>query len=252
MTRRNAQRHSRREHYDTAAVSNIRWAYLLSTVLLVLMLLLLVKLGREPLIELVDRPVSQVVVEGQFRYVDKANISRLVSPEIDRSFLQLDLDKIKQKVEAQPWVKRVSLSRQWPDRLQVLVYEQTPIARWNKRGFLSVEGQAVEAEDAEQLLKNLPQLIGPEEQSVGIMSLYQQLSQLLSAQNLGIEALEVDARRSWTLTLSNQWQLVIGRHQVIEKIQRFTTVYERVLKNKQQPISSIDLRYQNGFAVSWQ
>jgi len=214
------------------------------------MLAVLINMAREPLIELVDRPVSQVVVEGDFRYVDENAIRELVLPEIDRSFLQLDLVKIKSRVEAQPWVKQVVLSRQWPDSLQVVVYEQTPIARWNKNGFLSVEGRPVMAPDAAKLLQALPELSGSRERALEIMTSYRRLSQLLSGQNLQLLELRLDQRRNWSLKLNNGWQLEIGREQIFERVQRFTRIYQRVLKNKAQ-IKKIDLRYQNGFAVSW-
>lgn len=229
----------------------LRWSYVFSSLLLLAMLAALINLAREPLIELVDRPVSQVVVEGDFRFVDENAIRELVLPEIDRSFLQLDLAKIKARVEAQPWVKQVVLSRQWPDRLQVVVYEHTPIARWNENGFLSVEGRPVVAHDAAQLLRALPELNGPSERALEIMTSYRRLSQLLSEQNLQLVELTLDQRRNWSLQLNNGWQLEIGREQVFERVQRFTRIYQRVLKNKPQ-IKKIDLRYQNGFAVSWQ
>lgn len=229
----------------------LRWSYVFSSLLLLAMLAALINLAREPLIELVDRPVSQVVVEGDFRFVDENAIRELVLPEIDRSFLQLDLAKIKARVEAQPWVKQVVLSRQWPDRLQVVVYEHTPIARWNENGFLSVEGRPVVARDAAQLLRALPKLNGPSERALEIMTSYRRLSQLLSEQNLQLVELTLDQRRNWALQLNNGWQLEIGREQVFERVQRFARIYQRVLKNKPQ-IKKIDLRYQNGFAVSWQ
>jgi len=45
--------------------------------------------------------------------------------------------------------------------------------------------------------------------------------------------------------------LVLGREQIVEKIRRFVVVWRSGLEQHMDKISSIDLRYPNGIAVSW-
>lgn len=229
----------------------IRWGYYSSMVLLMALLAALVVYGRQPLLEMVDRPVAKVAIEGEFRYLKKEALSHKVKPLIDRSFLQLKLASIKSELEAEPWVARVVLSRNWPDQLTVKVFEEVPIARWDDYGFLSAKGEVVKADDASELLKDLPKLNGPEESSALVMSSFKRFNQLLSAYDLVVVELSANDRMSWQLTLDNGWLLELGRDQLVEKVQRLLAVYPRTLKDKTEQITAIDLRYENGFSVSW-
>ncbi len=229
----------------------IRWGYYVSVVFLVALLAVRVMFGRDPLLEMVDRPVAKVAIEGEFRYLKKEALSHKVKPLIDRSFLQLKLADIKTELEAEPWVARVILSRNWPDQLTVKVLEEMPIARWDNYGFLSANGEVVKAGDASELLKELPMLNGPEESSALVMSRFKRFNQLLSAYDLAVKELSANERMSWQLKLDNGWLLELGRDQQVEKVQRLLTVYPETLKEKTAQIAAIDLRYENGFSVSW-
>lgn len=229
----------------------IRWGYYGSMTLLLALVAALVVFGRQPLLETVDRPVAKVAIEGEFRFIKKEVLSERVKPLIDRSFLQLKLAAIKSELEEEAWVARVVLSRNWPDQLTVKVFEEVPIARWDDYGFLSAQGKVVRASDASDLLKDLPKLNGPEESAALVMSSFKRFNQLLSSYDLTVTELSANDRMSWQLKLDNGWLLKLGRDQLVEKVQRLLAVYPRALKDKTAQIAAIDLRYENGFSVSW-
>src|SRR5690606_1265945 len=66
-----------------------------------------------------------------------------------------------------------------------------------------------------------------------------------------IARLELRARGSWFLTTSQGIELLLGRDQVIEKMRRFTAIYQQALVQESENIARIDLRYANGLAVAW-
>ena len=241
----------RKPRPEPRAKREIRWGYYVSVALLLGLLSVLVVYGRDPLLEMVDRPVAKVAIEGEFRYLKKEALSFKVKPLIDRSFLQLKLADIKAELEAEPWVARVILSRNWPDQLTVKVLEEVPIARWDDYGFLSAKGEVVKAGDAKELLNELPMLNGPEESSALVMRSFKRFNQLLSVYDLAVTELSANDRMSWQLRLDNGWLLELGRDQLVEKVQRLLAVYPRSLKDKTAQIAAIDLRYENGFSVSW-
>lgn len=229
----------------------VRWTYHLSVLALMSLVVVIVIFGREPLIELVDKPVANIQVEGEFYYVGEAEVSKLVAPLIDRSFLQLRLEKIKQEVEAQPWVSSVVLTRRWPDQLRVQVYEQNPIARWGNDSYLSAHGDVIVAKDAAKKLAKFPLLTGPKDSAQLVMKSFKRLNQLLAQHDLQVSMLAANDRLAWKMTLTNGWQVKLGRDEVIEKVQRLMGIYERTLKNKAGQIKAVDLRYENGFSVTW-
>lgn len=204
----------------------------------------------EPFMNLLQRPLSQVTVEGEFRHVGKERTIELISAELDKDFLQLDLMRLKAVLERDPWVEYAALGRRWPDILLVKIVEQRPIARWGDKGFMNQRGEIIHVDNVDGLV-DLPMLNGNEADATRIMQQYQDLSQLLRTRGLEVIALSCDQKQSWRLTLRSGVEIVIGREQVMEKVRRFITVYDRHLNQFWNDVRSIDVRYTNGIAVQW-
>lgn len=204
----------------------------------------------DPLTRLLERPLKSVAVEGQFQYLPKDRAMELIEKEIDGDFLQLNLTRLKSELQQDPWVDHVYLSRRWPDTLVVKIAEQTPIARWDANGFLNQRGEIIRVKETDKLL-GLPWLQGNEINAREIMQQYQDLSTLLRSRGLEIVALKCDNKKSWRLTLKNEKEIAIGREEVMEKLRRFVTVYDKFLSSVWSDVKAIDVRYSNGVSVQW-
>jgi cell division protein FtsQ len=203
-----------------------------------------------PLTRLLERPLKSVAVEGQFQFLPKDRAMELIEKEIDGDFLQLNLSRLKSELERDPWVDHVYLGRRWPDTLVVKIAEQTPIARWDANGFLNQRGEIIRVTETDKLL-GLPWLQGNEINTREIMQQYQDLSTLLRSRGLEIVALKCDNKKSWRLTLKNDKEIAIGREEVMEKLRRFVTVYDKFLSSVWGDVKTIDVRYSNGISVQW-
>lgn len=203
-----------------------------------------------PLSHWFNRPVAEVSVEGAFRYLSRERVETLLSEQLGEGFLKMDLAQIKAALEAEPWIARASLSRRWPDGLQVRIYEEEPIARWGDTGFLNRRGDIIAVDDL-SALESLPELKGSDRDAASMMARYQDLSQLLRHRGLAIKALHSDRKSAWRLILADGVVLVVGRDQVLEKMQRFALVFDRRLQRQWDEVKQVDLRYQNGVAVAW-
>lgn len=204
----------------------------------------------EPVTRLLERPLKSVAVEGQFQFLPKDRAMALIEKEIDGDFLQLNLGQLKRALEQDAWVDHVYLSRRWPDTLVVKIAEQTPIARWDANGFLNQRGEIIRVTETDKLL-GLPWLQGNEINAREIMQQYQDLSTLLRSRGLEILALKCDNKKSWRLTLKNDKEIAIGREEVMEKLRRFVTVYDKFLGSVWGDVKTIDVRYSNGVSVQW-
>ncbi|TQV79427.1 FtsQ-type POTRA domain-containing protein [Exilibacterium tricleocarpae] len=198
----------------------------------------------------IDRPVASIAVQGEFLLVSKERVMALLEPLVDQTFLQLDLAAIKTEVEKAPFIDRAILGRRWPDQLVVTIVEQQPIARWGRSGFLNQRGQIVATPELDNL-QGLPLLSGNRAQSEQVMLIYQGIAKLLRPYGLSVMELRSDPVHSVELVLSNDLRLVVGRDQIMKKMQRFLAVYTDDLQAKVDSVASIDLRYNNGVAVKW-
>ena len=88
-----------------------------------------------------DKPLTNVVISGKFSYLDQQVLITLLTNELRGGFLSLDLGELKFIIEEHPWIRRVTLTRQWPSTLIAAVSEEVPIARWGRQAFLNYQGK---------------------------------------------------------------------------------------------------------------
>ncbi len=200
---------------------------------------------------LLSQPVTRVAVNGEFIHVDKRDIETEVKPFLGGGFITLDLAGIREKLERQPWVLDARVARRWPDEIVITVIEQTPIAYWGESGFLNSRGELFQPLKKIEVLEGLPKLNGPENSSDKVMNHFGQLNEALSDRGLGLVALVLDDRGNWSARLVGDVTITLGRGEVMEKMQRLLVAYEQGLSESFLDITSIDMRYSNGFAVEW-
>lgn len=218
-------------------------------VMLVALAVGLYELG-ERLAPYADRPIAKVSVRGELTYVDRQAVQARMAPFVEASFFKVDLDALRHDLEQMPWIAHVEARRVWPDEVMVRLDEQLPIARWGDESLLNNNGQAFAPDDLTQY-EHLPQLHGPKRAQQQVMQQYQMLSQMLRPLGFSIARLELRERGSWFVTTKQGVELLLGRDQIIEKMRRFTAIYQQALVQESDRIARIDLRYANGLAVAW-
>lgn len=212
------------------------------------------QLGQQ-LLPYVDRPISKVGVQGDLSYVSPQVVQQRIEPFVSASFFSADLDGMRAELQSMPWIARAEVRRVWPDEIVIRLEEQLPVARWGNEALLNNQGLAFAPNELLHY-QHLPRLHGPERSRLQVMQQYQMLSQMLRPLGFSIASLELRARGSWFLVTApdaqgNSVELLLGRDHQMEKMRRFTTVYDKALKDQIANIARIDLRYANGLAVAW-
>jgi cell division protein FtsQ len=195
-------------------------------------------------------PLRSVRIESPLTHVAQETIRQTVGPHVHAGFVAVDVDAIRDALQALPWVDRASVRRAWPDKLVVRVTEQQPLARWGKEALVNVRGELF-SPPMNEALNRLPLLRGPRETNRMVTEQYLAMQGMLRPLGLAITHLSLDERRAMSVRLSNGLQLGLGRQNADLRLLRFVRVYPRVLAPQLEAIDSIDLRYTNGFAVRW-
>ncbi len=199
---------------------------------------------------LANHPVSNVQVSGDFQFLEKEIAQRIVSASLERGFLDIDINNLKIQLETNPWVDSVAVARRWPDALSVEVFEQQPIARWGTVGFLNNRGEIVRVPESEKLV-GLPYLQGDDRHAETIMNHYLRIRKLFAHAEMDIASVAMDSTRAWQVQLDTGITLKLGREQTLEKLQHFLTASRGVLAERLSEVHAVDMRYQNGFSVTW-
>jgi cell division protein FtsQ len=177
-------------------------------------------------------------------------VQAMVQPALAGGFLNADLERIRDQLEALPWIYRATVRRRWPNALEIHVEEQLPIARWGEAGFLNHEGEVFRSENGERW-SSLPLLQGPEGSASALVATYQRLVNVLRPLDLSVERLAMDDRGQVEATLDHGVVLMLGGGDFLERMQRLVVIHRTELAERFADVERIDLRYASGVAVAF-
>lgn len=198
-----------------------------------------------------DQPIETVAVTGRFQRVSPADIERVVRADLHGAgLLSVNLEAVRRAIHELPWVDAVSVQRAWPRGLSVLVIEQTAAARWGDQGLVNTRGELFAA-DPRHIPPELAQLSGPEGKEPVVAQRYLAAAGRLMQAGLRMTALRLDARGAWEFDLANGVTVRLGRRQVDERFETFMSSALKLVTQRGEEISYVDMRYTNGFAIGW-
>ena len=195
-------------------------------------------------------PLKKLQVTGEFERVDAALLQKTLMPYAQRGFFAVDLAAARNAVAQLPWVEHAEVSKRWPDVLQVQVVEHRPFARWGSQRLLSEQGKLFPAKGI-VVPKGLPQFGGPDARVSDVVELYNESRAMFTPIGLGVREVQLDPRGSWTLGLDNGAQVVVGRSEARARLGRFVRLMPQLMSQQSQALKRADLRYTNGFALTW-
>ena len=194
-------------------------------------------------------PLRTLRVEGRLQRVDAQRLRATVLPYAAKGFFAVRLADAQAAVARLPWVERAEVRKRWPDVLEVSIVEHRRFARWGNDRLLSQHGRLFPSQGA--MPAGLPLLDGPDSRVADVVALYNESRALFAPSGVDVRALKLDPRGSWSLVLSNGTDVIIGSSEARLRLARFARLMPQLLSQKQLPLVRADLRYTNGFALSW-
>ena len=196
-------------------------------------------------------PIKRLLVTAEYQRVNAEQLRAAVQPQIGQGYFALDLARVREAVQAVPWVERVEVRKRWPDVLELVVVEHRAYAHWGQDRLLSFQGEVFQVPGAQEL-QGLPRLSGPNGRVREVIEFYESAQRAFANTGLSISGARVTSRGSWALELSTGAQVMVGRVDApMAKVQKLVTVLPKILTGEARSVRRIDLRYSNGVAVEW-
>src|SRR3990167_5614403 len=194
-------------------------------------------------------PIKTVRVYG-VKQLDHQAILHAVQPEMEQGFFGVHIDSIRDRLSQLPWVSTSYVRRNWPDRLDIIIYEKKPLALWNDRSLISESGELFFPERIDHL-DFLPRFIGPNGTQMEMIKYFHAIDRLLQPIHAKILSLELTSDLAWKLMLTNGIIFYMGQQDVLTRLHLFVKVYPKIIGDHAVDVEYIDLRYSNGVAVKW-
>jgi cell division protein FtsQ len=195
-------------------------------------------------------PIKYVRTEGVFQYLAKDEVKAVLEPLVLTGFFDADMQAIHLAVSTLPWVDSVTVKRIWPDAIDIKVHERKPYARWGKDSLITGQGVIFTPKNIDGF-QNLTVVTGPELQQVKILEIMKGIKTALADQSMELVEFSVNNRGAWKIKLATGLEILLGRNEQLKKLQRFLKTLTVLKKEQVEQIAIVDLRYPNGYAVSW-
>ncbi len=99
-------------------------------------------------------PLQIVRLSDVPQRVDAQQVLQAVRNEAQGNLFTVDIERLRQSLEKLPWVRNVSIRREFPRSLEVRLEEHQALARWNEAALVDQQGEVFVA-DSRQTLPRL-------------------------------------------------------------------------------------------------
>ena len=178
--------------------------------------------------------------------------------KITGTFFTVDIAKIRDTLKEIPWVKDVSVKREWPNQLKIFLYLHKPVALWGEQEVLSQDGVIFEENQAvAESEGELPRIYGPPQLSAKIYQQYLDFNKICESRGLEIVSLTLTPMSGWFLVIKHaegkSVEIVFKGSDTNEamskRLERILNVMPQMKEHFGAHPQKIDARYTKGVAV---
>ena len=197
-------------------------------------------------------PVKKIAIQNEVQFIDKSELSTLISEQVEEGMWAIDLELLQQKLKNVNWVKNIEIRKVWPDQLILIVEEHQPAVRFGSE-ILTHSGTKVSIVKEQEWMKTLPvvEMNKANEKSAqdlkSVWSEYRLIKRQFELVQLNLDLLKIDEINNWNLYFESGLTVNLGRKHHKDRVERLVSVFDEI--ESKNLINQIDLRYSNGFAV---
>lgn len=247
-------------HHPNEMPSDIRWMNAATMALAWVALAIVVAgmltwVSRQPQFH-----IRKLTIEGELHRNNLPTVQANALPRITGDYFSVDLRQARDVFESVPWVRQAVVRRVWPNELRVTLEEHQPAAYWSHDErddqLVNVQGEVFDANVGDVEDEHLPTLKAPTsataEQAQQMLNMLNLLKPVLAPLGADIDTLELNDRGTWSVLLTDDAVIQLGRgstEELIERTARFVRTLPQLQAQYGQPLAYADLRYPKGYAV---
>ena len=195
-------------------------------------------------------PIKYVRTEGEFQFLSKDDVKDILQPLVMTSFFEADVQAIHSAVSKLPWVDAVNVKRIWPDAIDIKVHEKQAFARWGNDALITESG-VIFLPNGNLLIQNLVTMTGPDLQQIKVLEIMKGIKTALADHSMELAEFNVSERWTWKIKLATGMQILLGQDEQLKRLKRFLKTLTVLSQKSIDGMAVVDLRYPNGYAVSW-
>lgn len=195
-------------------------------------------------------PIKQIEIYGNVEKQDAAKIQSTISPFLNKNFFTVNVEKIQAVLQKINWIEKVNIQKKWPNRLIIYIIYAYPVATLNDKFFLnSLAEPTLNAQNIKN--ESLPKLYGNKKDTILMLQNLKKITKNLAEINIKVIIINCKDSFDWVVTCDNDMKIHLDTAYGLTRLQQFVKVYNKITNlNHKHPLI-VDLRYNDGLAITW-
>jgi cell division protein FtsQ len=195
-------------------------------------------------LQVANKEINGLEISAPFEYVSETEIREQLQDIFPNGYISLDVHEIHRRLLRLPMVASVEVEKVWPDTLAIRLTEEQPVAIWNETSLLSQAGDILPV-NFKKL--SLPKLTGSEKDSRIVMQHHLLFNRWCKRHKLTLVGL-TKSTSGWLIEEKQGLKIWLDGANAVSGLRQLESMIDTLQLAR---IKSIDMRYEQGFAVAW-
>ena len=210
-----------------------------SLFLLFLLILLLITYKSEYF----SYPIDEIVISSKNKKYNERAINTYIETLYDKNLLTIDIDDIQATIISDKWIRDAEITKSFPSSLSIQIIQHIPIATYNS-SIITSTGALIKSSDPYDNLPNIIDYSNDLQSANHILSL-----SLKNLEKINLIIQKIVIYHSLIKIYTSDVLLITDKEKFEINLMRLSASFEKINDIYDKKITSIDMRYSNGFAI---
>ena len=193
---------------------------------------------------IISFPVKEISIITSDKKYNANKLNKYLDSLYGTDLLLTNIDTIKKNIISDDWISEAEVIKSFPSKITIRIIQHEPMALYNNQ-IISKDGILLNSSTISS--KNLPIIIDKDKELMSAYDIYSLSLINLKKINLVIKKIEIDHSLIKIYTASIV--LISDQTNFEKNILRLVSLFEDLNNTYGKNITSIDMRYSNGFAI---
>ena len=208
-----------------------------------LLLLLIVILTFTYKSGIISFPIEEIEIISSDKKYNEKKLTKYIDSIYGNDLLLSNIDMIQKNIISDEWISDVEVIKSFPSKLSIRIIEHQPLAIYNNQ-IMSKSGILIRSSSN---LGNLPVVVDKQKRPTVAYDILSSSLDGLKKINLVVKKIEI--YHSLIKIYTSSMVLISDKTNFKKNIQRLVPSFSDLKNTYGKKITSIDMRYSNGFAI---
>tara|TARA_E500000081_G_scaffold93594_1_gene94706 strand:- start:13 stop:657 length:645 start_codon:yes stop_codon:yes gene_type:complete len=208
-----------------------------------LLLLLIVILTFTYKSGIISFPIEEIEIISSDKKYNEKNLSKYIDSIYGNDLLLTNIDMIQKNIISDEWISDAEVIKSFPSKLSIRIIQHEPLAIYNNQ-IMSKSGILIRSSSN---LDNLPVIIDKEKKPTVAYDILS--STLVNLKKIDLVVKKIEIYHSLIKIYTSSMILISDKTNFKKNIQRLVPSFSDLKNTYGKKITSIDMRYSNGFAI---